>query len=531
MSEKPLDRLNYFNGQRLEASDLKLEQQYHIRVRRWLNKSLYTTGIAQGLDVAPDLGNPLNVIVSPGLALDSAGHEIILLDQVSIPAIGTPSATPGIVDGNYLTIQYNEQVTEFEQDGCIVQVEKKSGCGCGNGKNHAASAKNKLPWGGPAFLRAAPILGFTNYLPSDTSGKIILGQIELDNNCNVVSVHAEVRRYVGAASAAKVFQYALEGEREIASGTDSNTETSATIYFHVRGRQPNAVTLYLRAEQFSTLHYTEMGEHTHSASISGTTGSASPPLTKNDTTHVHDAGTLVASAGTNADHNHDLMAREGYLGSSSVPTVAGNNNEGKGKGLAAFFVIEKDWSIIYQSVAPLPYSPEQDTTIISILPDVNGSISGGGQHTHTVTGQTAANPGFAYDHTHTLSGSGSTGISGVTDPAFPPGGVYSARSGAPLAYINELQVLIDGVPQTDNILTQLTDSDQTGYVWSQLGDGTQNHALAANGSGPIKLDFLPLVRFTEGEHRIEIHSLPKKDSNGNRTILTGGRILYNLYVE
>ena len=37
MSEKPLDRLNYYNGQRLEAKDLRLEQEYMIRTRRWIN--------------------------------------------------------------------------------------------------------------------------------------------------------------------------------------------------------------------------------------------------------------------------------------------------------------------------------------------------------------------------------------------------------------------------------------------------------------------------------------------------------------
>ena len=51
MIEKPIDRLNYFNGQRLEATDFKTEQDYHIRVRRWLNKSLYSAGIARGLEV------------------------------------------------------------------------------------------------------------------------------------------------------------------------------------------------------------------------------------------------------------------------------------------------------------------------------------------------------------------------------------------------------------------------------------------------------------------------------------------------
>src|SRR6266513_2034651 len=75
MIERPLDRLNYYNGQRLEAGDLKLEQEYHIRVRRWINKSLCTPGIASGLDIREQKGTRF-VIVSPGLALDAEGREI-----------------------------------------------------------------------------------------------------------------------------------------------------------------------------------------------------------------------------------------------------------------------------------------------------------------------------------------------------------------------------------------------------------------------------------------------------------------------
>src|SRR5438094_368397 len=122
MSEKPLERLNYYNGQRLEARDLKLEQEYHIRVRRWLNKSLYT------------------------------------------------------------------------------------------------------------------------------SGRTGLAEVELDAVCTTVRrVHVGARRYVGAALTAKVYQYALEGERHVSS-TIGNESNPARIYFHIRGRQPHSVTLYLRAE-------------------------------------------------------------------------------------------------------------------------------------------------------------------------------------------------------------------------------------------------------------------------------------------
>jgi hypothetical protein len=48
MNEKPIERMNYFNGQRLEADDFQVEQEYHVRVRRWLNKSLYSAASPVG---------------------------------------------------------------------------------------------------------------------------------------------------------------------------------------------------------------------------------------------------------------------------------------------------------------------------------------------------------------------------------------------------------------------------------------------------------------------------------------------------
>src|SRR6476646_8079085 len=145
MNEKPIERLNYYNGQRLEADDLKLEQEYHIRVRRWLNKSLFSAGIAEGLEVYQDSANPQKVIITPGLALDAVGREIILLEEQRIQVIGRPNNTTGQLDGNYLFIQYREETGSEESDGCVPRT---------NGQQSA-----QIPWGGPSRVRAAPILG------------------------------------------------------------------------------------------------------------------------------------------------------------------------------------------------------------------------------------------------------------------------------------------------------------------------------------------------------------------------------------
>src|SRR5574338_1668017 len=116
MNERPLERLHYFNGQRLLAGDLTLEQEYHIRVRRWLNRSLYTAGIARGLEVRKVAKAP-RVRISPGLALDALGREIILLDEreETVPGAHDDANKP---IGLYLTIRYRADVLGREEGSC-----------------------------------------------------------------------------------------------------------------------------------------------------------------------------------------------------------------------------------------------------------------------------------------------------------------------------------------------------------------------------------------------------------------------------
>ena len=510
MSEKPLDRLNYYNGQRLEAADLKLEQQYHIRVRRWLNKSLYTTGIARGLEVIKDPVNLGNVFVRPGMALDVEGREIILLDQKVMPAIGNPTPVGGQVDGNYLIIQYNEQATEIEQNGCVTRPSKKKG-----------RDGSTLAWGGPAILRAEPILGWTDTLPDENSGKIVLAQVELDSQCHVRSVHPEVRRYVGAASDAKVRQYALEGEREVGSGTSPGdpTENPAIIYFHVRGRVPGAVSLFLRGDTFSTLRYTEMGRHTH-------------------------AGNLTVATKTKSASGIDLHAH----GLSQVQITGEMHTDGTA-GLHTHSDFQCSFSA-HTNVAPNPHYiqvfPGHQSSVANIIPfldqrpnDANSVIQGASDHIHKLTGQMDFTPQPPNPppplHTHDIDVSALTiSYAGANDTANPNASPpYRARNGSPLTYVNDLHILIDGHDHTDHILSQLKDS--TGIDWPtiRLGNGTAgNHPFyidpgdpTKGGTGEIKLDFLPGVSFAEGEHFIELRS----SLLGNNP--TGGRVLYNLYLE
>ena len=81
MSEQPR-RVNYTAGLLLTASDFEAEQEYHRQMRYLHNRLLHGYGTVTGFDVAVDDGT--NVHVSPGLAIDALGREIIVTEQMCL---------------------------------------------------------------------------------------------------------------------------------------------------------------------------------------------------------------------------------------------------------------------------------------------------------------------------------------------------------------------------------------------------------------------------------------------------------------
>jgi len=105
-STRFLERVEFFNGERLFAADLQTLEEVQ-RELRWLhNKSLHDSGVADGLAVAGEKGDR-QVTVQPGYALDSSGREIVLTEANHIEAV-PPVADDGA--GNpvtfYLTVSY-----------------------------------------------------------------------------------------------------------------------------------------------------------------------------------------------------------------------------------------------------------------------------------------------------------------------------------------------------------------------------------------------------------------------------------------
>jgi hypothetical protein len=74
-------RVNYFDRQHLRLAEFRVEQAYHIAIRRRHNLSHHSWGIVVGLEIVQE-GN--RAVLLPGLAIDGYGRELLLLEHVAI---------------------------------------------------------------------------------------------------------------------------------------------------------------------------------------------------------------------------------------------------------------------------------------------------------------------------------------------------------------------------------------------------------------------------------------------------------------
>jgi hypothetical protein len=477
-----LERLNYFNGQRLEAGDFRTEQAYHIAVRRALNRSLYSPGIASGLEVRRHPSDPHKVVVMPGLAIDALGRELILLEPREILARGSPAGAGGPVLGNYLVASYVEARAASAEDGCRPAGPlaargctcggagggRGCSCGAGCGFNGGEGADAGLAWGGMTRIRADVLLDFANAWPAKSTGKIVLAQLKLDAQCRVADILTGMRPYTSGKQPPKVRALSLEGEKDI------DHANPKILFFQVEGANPQAVTLHLWATKFSSLYYTELGRHRHE--VRGTTH-----VDSHDFRHTH----AVAGGHTDAAgrHTHDYYCDD---------------------------ATNKDLRVL--RVTDPPSGP-----IVFSVSAHAGDAAGG----FTSEPDIIAAP----DHTHTLALEDALGVVAhqhaldvLSDHAGATG--TAAHDGIPpLGFVDAMTIELDGVDITPLVLAYL-DGLSPGD-WAALGDGTATHALASSkGTGPIDLKQLG-IEFALGAHKL-VFAVPPG---------AGGQVHYNLYVE
>jgi hypothetical protein len=103
-----LGRVRYFFGQLLTQHDHEAEQAFHLSLRRLVQREALGTGTVVGLEVtrAEHHGQhdgqhegqrcgPRAVVVTPGLALDPGGRELLLLKPVVVDVAPESGLTPG----------------------------------------------------------------------------------------------------------------------------------------------------------------------------------------------------------------------------------------------------------------------------------------------------------------------------------------------------------------------------------------------------------------------------------------------------
>jgi hypothetical protein len=160
-----IQRLNYFTSQFLVDRDF---QAYHREMRHQHNRNLHTPGVVNGLIVSK-VGNK-QVKISPGMAIDQKGQEIVLLAESG--AITLDNANTDV----FVTIEYGE--TLKDQDIGVANQFRR--------------------------IQEDPKITFSSSSPSEGSSLILLASVTLDKKGNIVGDPAnQVRTVAGAAIAPK----------------------------------------------------------------------------------------------------------------------------------------------------------------------------------------------------------------------------------------------------------------------------------------------------------------------------------------
>jgi hypothetical protein len=168
-------RMRYFNTLFLKEDEFKLEQNYHMRMRRLHNRHLHTYGIVYGLDVINDNGQ---LKVTKGMALDNVvtkieddegnvGEEISR--EIVLPDDSFPPLTPDqIKNGVYI---------------CISHDKEKEGADLEKGGTDETGATQKIHWEERAKIEAIQVTG-TDKQTLENLGKIVLAKVQ-DSTGNI----------------------------------------------------------------------------------------------------------------------------------------------------------------------------------------------------------------------------------------------------------------------------------------------------------------------------------------------------------
>jgi hypothetical protein len=114
-----LERLQFFNGQRLLASDLQSLESYNREMRELHNITMHASGVGSGYAVSGNKGDR-QVTISPGYAIDACGREIVLTETDIEPV------PPVAGDGQGNPVYYDLAVS-YPLDADLTPSETRDG--------------------------------------------------------------------------------------------------------------------------------------------------------------------------------------------------------------------------------------------------------------------------------------------------------------------------------------------------------------------------------------------------------------------
>ncbi len=87
-------RVRYFHGMLLTERDFQEEQLYHQEKRRLANRMLHGWGVVCGLGVKPTKPDSSKIVITPGMALDCLGNEIVVCNEYEVDLKKLPDLCP-----------------------------------------------------------------------------------------------------------------------------------------------------------------------------------------------------------------------------------------------------------------------------------------------------------------------------------------------------------------------------------------------------------------------------------------------------
>jgi hypothetical protein len=433
--------------------------------------------------VDPVAGQPRQVRVRPGLALDPLGRAVVLANNRFVDVPNQLARTS--LEGYYLALRYDEEPVPAGDQGCSTPTGTPE----------------------PARIRETPALYWTEEYPDHrrcgsrghwADCAIVLAVVRLTAGCTVEAVETDVRQYAAPTHTSRVQAFALEGEKDV------DKDNPKVLHFQIRGGTPTSVVLHLWGALFSSLHYSELAGHLHEFRNGQISAERLTDHT-HEATHGHGYDPADTTTAADNEHGHRLMTQLHVYGNPPIPHT----------GQPPYAVMTHD-----PDTSEHGYE-EHGYTLRGGFEDPLGPfVEPGGRHDHQLPSikTTTSRVGLPIvelpaspTHTHSVSGDlSSTGVSGV-----------QPRTGVAYTYLDNLRVrLLRPGLTTPLDITQAIVRHLSGNWNGTLGDGSSGHAInGPDGTGAI--DLLDLgIPFGEGPYTLEFSV-----KSG------GGKVLYNVYVS